>query len=238
MTEATRLDLANDFIDAIQDGNEEQADEILTMIAAERESRLFAEVGKLTRELHDSLTNVRSESDLASIAENEIPDATERLNFVIEKTEDAANRTMDAVEEVLPVSETIRTRSAQLKEDWSRFQRREMDVEEFKNMGDELVDFLEELTDNSDIIHTGLNNILVAQDYQDITGQVIRKVIEVVQTVETSLVGLIRATGVHAGPKKEVSAIEAEGPQMNADKKANVVNGQDEVDDLLSSLGF
>ncbi|MFK8068216.1 MAG: protein phosphatase CheZ [Gammaproteobacteria bacterium] len=238
MTEATRLDLANDFLDAIQDGNEEQADEILTMIAAERESRLFEEVGKLTRELHDSLTSVRTESDLANMAENEIPDATERLNFVIEKTEDAANRTMDSVEEILPVSETIRTRSAQLKDDWSRFQRREMDVEEFKKMGDELVDFLEELTTNSDIIHTGLNKILIAQDYQDITGQVIRKVIEVVQQVETSLVGLIRATGVQAGSKKAVSTIEAEGPQINAKKKENVVNGQDEVDDLLSSLGF
>ena len=238
MVEATRLDMANEFLDAIQDGNEEQADEILAMIAAERESRLFEEIGKLTRELHDSLSSVRTESDLAGMAENEIPDAKERLNFVIEKTEAAANRTMDSVEEILPVSETIRTRSGQLKEDWSRFQRREMDVEEFKKMGDELVDFLDELTTNSDKIHEGLNNILMAQDFQDITGQVIRKVIDVVQHVEESLVSLVRATGVQAAPKRVISEVEAEGPQMNAESKDNVVNGQDDVDDLLSSLGF
>ena len=238
MVEATRLDLANEFLDAIQDGNEEQADEVLAMIAAERESRLFEEIGKLTRELHDSLSNVRTESDLAGIAKNEIPDAKERLNFVIEKTEEAANRTMDPVEEILPVSETIRTRSGQLQNDWSKFQRREMDVEEFKKMGDELVDFLGELTTNSDKIHEGLNNILMAQDFQDITGQVIRKVIDVVQNVEESLVSLVRATGVQAAPKKVVSEVEAEGPQMNAESKDNVVNGQDDVDDLLSSLGF
>ncbi len=238
MVEATRLDLANEFLDAIQEGNEEQADEILEMIAAERESRLFEEIGKLTRELHDSLASVRTESDLAGMAENEIPDAKERLNFVIEKTEAAANRTMDSVEEILPVSETIRTRAGQLQEDWSRFQRREMDVEEFKKMGDELVEFLDELTKNSDKIHEGLTNILMAQDFQDITGQVIRKVIVVVQNVEESLVGLIRKTGVQAVSKKAVSEIEAEGPQMNAENKDNVVNGQDDVDDLLSSLGF
>ena len=238
MVEATRLDLANEFLDAIQEGNEEQADEILEMIAAERESRLFEEIGKLTRELHDSLASVRTESDLAGMAENEIPDAKERLNFVIEKTEAAANRTMDSVEEILPVSETIRTRAGQLQEDWSRFQRREMDVEEFKKMGDELVEFLDELTKNSDKIHEGLTNILMAQDFQDITGQVIRKVIVVVQNVEESLVGLIRKTGVQAVSKKSVSEIEAEGPQMNAENKDNVVNGQDDVDDLLSSLGF
>jgi len=235
---ATRLDLANEFLDAIQKGNEEHADEILVMIAAERESRLFEEIGKLTRELHDSLASVQSESDLAGIAENDIPDAKERLNFVIEKTEDAANRTMDAVEDILPVSETIRTRAGQLQEEWSRFQRREMDVSKFKKMGNELVDFLDELNSNSDKIYTGLNNILMAQDYQDLTGQVIRKVIEVVQQVEDSLVGLIRATGVQAGPRKVVSEIEAEGPQMNVGNKYNVVNGQDDVDDLLSSLGF
>ncbi len=238
MVDATRLDLANEFIDALQDGNEELADEVLAMIAAERESRLFEEIGKLTRELHDSLASVRTESDLAGIAENEIPDAKERLNFVIQKTEDAANRTMDSVEEILPLSETIRTRAGQLQEDWSRFQRREMDVSEFKKMGDELVGFLTELNENSDKIHAGLNNILMAQDFQDITGQVIRKVISVVQEVENSLVTLIRATGVQAGAKKVVGEVEAEGPQMNAENKDNVVNGQDDVDDLLSSLGF
>ncbi len=238
MENATRLDLASGFLEATQAGDDEKADEILAMIAAERESRLFEEIGKLTRQLHDTLSSVRIDSDLAGIAEHEIPDAKERLNFVIEKTEEAANRTMDAVEEILPLSETIRTRAGQLQQDWSRFQRREMDVSEFRKMGDELVDFLNELTVNSDKIHTGLNDILMAQDFQDLTGQVIRKVITVVQDVESSLVNLIRATGVSAAPKKQVSETEAEGPQLNAENKENVMNGQDDVDDLLSSLGF
>lgn len=238
MVDTTRVELANEFLDALEEGDDDHADEVLAAIAGERESRLFEEIGKLTRQLHDSLGNVEAGSALAGIAENEMPDAKERLNFVIEKTESAANRTMDSVEEILPVSETIRTRAAQLQEDWSRFQRREMDVTEFKKMGDELVDFLDELRINSDKIHTGLNNILMAQDFQDLTGQVIRQVISVVQNVEESLVDLVRKTGVQVVPKKQVELIEAEGPQMNAESKDHVVNGQDDVDDLLSSLGF
>lgn len=238
MPETTRLDLAKDFVEALKNDNHEQADEILAMIAAERESRLFEEIGKLTRQLHNSLTTVKLDSQLAGLAENDIPDARQRLNYVIEKTEESANRTMDAIEEILPLSETIRTRSTQLMDDWSRFQRREMDVTEFKKMGNELVKFLGELESGSGKIHAGLNRILLAQDFQDLTGQVIRKVIDLVQDVEASLVGLIRTTGVQAAPKRKVSATEAEGPQMNAQDKQNVVNGQDDVDDLLSSLGF
>lgn len=233
-----RLDLAHEYVEALENNDGNQADEILALIAAERESRLFDEIGKLTRQLHDALTNVQVDSELAGIAENHIPDAKERLNFVIQKTEDSANRTMDAIDGIMPVSETIRTRSVQLKQDWERFQRREMDVEEFKNMGNELMAFLVELDRDTETIHGGLNDILIAQDYQDITGQVIKKVIKLVQDVEYSLVGLIRATGVKATPKERVSAIEAEGPQINQDDNPDVMNDQDDVDDLLSSLGF
>jgi chemotaxis protein CheZ len=234
----TRLDLAHEFLEALEKDDEDQADEVLALIAAERESRLFEEIGKLTRQLHDALSNVHLDSQIAGITENDIPDAKERLNFVIEKTEDSANRTMDAIDEIMPISDDIRTRSGQLKEDWSRFQRREMDVKEFKKMGNELMEFLVELDQSTNQIHGGLNNILLAQDFQDITGQVIRKVIGLVQDVENSLVGLIRATGVQAAPKKQVAGVEAEGPQINQDKNPDVLNDQDDVDDLLSSLGF
>lgn len=238
MVDAKRIELANEFIKALQEGDEAHSDDLLSILAADRESRLFEEIGKLTRQLHNTINSVEIESELAGLAESYIPDAKERLNFVIEKTEDSANRTMDAVDEIMPVSETIRSRAGQLHEDWSRFQRREMDINEFKIMGGELVNFLTVLERDSETIYTGLNNILMAQDFQDSTGQVIRKVIQLVQDVEDSLVGMIRTTGVQVTPKKKVEEVAAEGPQINLEEKNNVVNSQDEVDDLLSSLGF
>jgi chemotaxis protein CheZ len=90
-------------------------------------------------------------------------------------------------------------------------------------------------------IRADLSEVLMAQDFQDLTGQVIQKVITLVQEVEEKLVQLIRITSSsEALPAREPKprGIEAEGPQMKSQQGADTVSGQDEVDDLLSSLGF
>jgi chemotaxis protein CheZ len=109
-------------------------------------------------------------------------------------------------------------------------------------------EFLEQTEASSSKVSANLNEIMLAQDFQDLTGQVIKRVTTLVHDVEESLVNLVRMAG-HvdrlAGIKHDEKQLEekksasgGEGPQIHADKREDVVSGQDEVDDLLSSLGF
>ncbi|MDP4946554.1 MAG: protein phosphatase CheZ, partial [Alishewanella sp.] len=71
-------------------------------------------------------------------------------------------------------------------------------------------------------------------------------VIELVREVEESLIGLVTAFGKSSSQfleqqpakSKTKTLVAAEGPIIDAAERADVVNGQDDVDDLLSSLGF
>ncbi len=130
--------------------------------------------------------------------------------------------------------------------------RREMSAEEFRDLARRVEQFLGQSQHNADQLSAKMNDILLAQDYQDLTGQVIKKVTALVADVENSLLKLVlmashvdRFAGIHhdreqlrseQAQQKEPSR--GEGPQIHADKREDVVSGQDDVDDLLSSLGF
>ena len=95
------------LVEYLETGQQEKADELIAEIQNPINSELFAEIGKLTRQLHDSLNNFQLDSRLNDLATADIPDAKERLNYVITRTEEAANKTMDAVESIFPVVDTI-----------------------------------------------------------------------------------------------------------------------------------
>jgi len=237
---ATRLEKAKVLVRELEAGNETAAEQILEDMAREREVGLFFEIGKLTRELHDALGSMRMDSRLAGIAEQDIPDARERLNYVIEKTEEAAHRTLNAVEDSLPLSARLRTEADRIDDDWGRFRRREMSLEEFRSFNTTFGGFIEEVRNTTVALNEKLSDVLLAQDYQDLTGQVIRRVIELVEEVEESLVRLIRSSGVQmpASSEGQAQPVGAVGPQVLKSEQAATVAGQDDVDDLLSSLGF
>ena len=116
-----------------------------------------------------------------------------------------------------------------------------MNAAEFRELSKEIEAYLPLVKQHSDQIHLNLTDMMMAQGFQDLTGQVIRQVISLVGEVENNLVQLVKVSGKHLEYKKEdkiVDPIKAEGPQINATNNPNVVNNQDEVDDLLSSLGF
>ncbi len=238
------LDTAKKLVELLEQGEESSAVELIEELSAMRESSLFMELGKLTRDLHNTLTGFQIDSRLSSMTEKDIPDAKERLNHVITMTESSADRTLNSVEATLPISDELQQKSADLQEKWNRFKSRDMDVNEFRNMSHEIDDFFAFLNTAAPQMHSNLNDILMAQDFQDLTGQIIRRVINMVQEVEDSLVDLVRITGekmVQKQPeeeKKEGPDIEAQGPAVPGVDKGDIVTGQDEVDDLLSSLGF
>jgi len=243
MSQETRLALAKDLVKALEDDNETKADEILDEIAGLRESQLFQEIGKLTRQLHDTLGSFEIDAKVAKLTENDIPDAKDRLQYVMTMTEEAADKTLTAVERLLPVSEQLTQQTEELALQWGRFLDKELPYEEFRVMSKQITQHFMHAQKGLSQIQSGLNEILMAQGFQDLTGQIIRRVIDLVQDLELSMVDLIRLSGGKSKGKPagtETVDEKLPGPAVPGvdDKKGDVAHSQDDVDDLLSSLGF
>ena len=233
------LEKAKALIRHYEAGNEEQASNILESISKMHERSLFSELGRLTRELHNAINGFHLDVRLADIAEQEIPDAKARLNYVIDMTDKSAHKVLTLVEDSLPLADEICHTAKKLQQLWKRFMNKDMNVNEFRQVADQLKIFFMQVETHSIDIKKNLTEVVMAQDFQDLTGQVIRRVISLVQDVENNLVNLIRLSGVHSGAKTGPSEIEAEGPNVpDVDDQKIRVAGQDEVDNLLSSLGF
>jgi chemotaxis protein CheZ len=234
------LERAEELIKEMQQGNEQRVAQLLNYVHTARDNLLFHEVGKMTRQLHDALESFRRDSRIEDLAEQDIPDARQRLSYVIEMTQKSADRTLNAVEETMPMAEKIADQAGQLSQTWQRFRRRELSVEQFRELSAAIETFLSDIARDSDIMKNNLQDVLMAQDYQDLTGQIIKRVITLVEEVEGNLVELIRLTGdrIINPTETKQSNVEAEGPQVPGVGKNDVVSNQDEVDDLLSSLGF
>lgn len=231
-----------DLLESMEKGELVDSKEILDELTQIRESDLYNEMGKLTRELHDAIQNFGLDDQIVNLAEEEIPDARSRLHHVIHMTDQAANRTLGAVEESIPLCEGLEKRSSELHQQWQRFRQRDMDVTEFRELSTKLGRFFEENTADAGKIHASLNDVLMAQDFQDLTSQIIKRVIGLVEDVESNLVNLITLAGTMPnapGADKEKDKKEGlAGPVVPGVNTEDTVSGQDEVDDLLSSLGF
>ena len=235
----------------IQMGNDDEVNRLLDEISRAREHMLFQELGKLTREFHEALNGFRLDARITSLAQENIPDAKQRLNYVIVMTEQAATRTLTAVEEVMPLCEALTTQAQDLRERWLRFTRRNLTVADFRHLSREIEQFLERTATDSDHIRANLSDVLMAQDYQDLTGQILQRVIRLVNEMEEHLVRLVRGSGARAqaptfttAQQDVVAASEAEtvavhGPHVpGTAPEEEVIHNQDDVDALLSSLGF
>jgi len=243
MTGRISLEQAKSLVVFLESGQQAAADAVIAEIQNPINSELFAEIGKLTRQLHDSLTNFQLDSRLNDLATADIPDAKERLNFVITRTEEAANKTMDAVEAIFPVVDTIAEQVAAVNPSWTKLMNNELDLKEFKSLCVDIDTLLKNTGKETSHIHSLMTDVLMAQDFQDLTGQVIRKVIDLVREVEDSLINMLTAFGISAeaiqeNAKPKVGENLVEGPIVNTENRDDVVEDQDDVDDLLSSLGF
>lgn len=235
------LSLAKDLVVALENGDQAVADEILDQVAGLRETQLFKEIGRLTRQLHDTMVSFAVDSKIAEMAEHDIPDAKERLRYVISMTEQSADQTLTAVETLLPISQELNEQANQLSGKWGRFLDKEMPLDEFKSMSAEIAQYFQHSKGALEQVQAGLNEILMAQGFQDITGQIIRRVIDLVQDLEISMVKLISISSRKVGAGEAASEHhELPGPVVPGvdDKAGDVATSQVDVDDLLSSLGF
>jgi len=237
------LEQARSLVEFLETDQQEKADALVAEIQNPINSELFAEIGKLTRQLHDSLTNFNLDSRLNDLATAEIPDAKERLNYVITRTEEAANKTMDAVESIFPVVDKIAEQVRAVNPSWTKLMNNEIELKEFKSLCVDIDNLLVTTGTETSHIHSLMTDVLMAQDFQDLTGQVIRKVIDLVREVEESLINMLTVFGISSDNAQEkakpsVGDNLVEGPIVNTENRDDVVENQDDVDDLLSSLGF
>ncbi len=244
---------ARELVDSLEKGNFGEAVQLIHELNKVRDRGLYHEVGKLTRELHNAIVNFQLDPRVPHAKEvSQITDATERLNYVVTMTEKAANRTMDLVEQSAPLVNDLNDEATALGADWGRFMRRELGAEAFRELAKRIELFLARSERDSSKLSGHLNDILLAQDYQDLTGQVIKRVTQLVTEVESNLLKLVlmasqvdRFAGIEhdhavlrAEQEQQKEPSHGEGPQIHADKREDVASNQDDVDDLLSSLGF
>ena len=247
-------DSAKQLVDKLQNDSYEEASEIIKELVDARNSHIFNAVGQLTRGLHEAIVNFHVDANLNSdppeVNNSEIKDASDRLNYVITMTQAAADKTMDKVEGVAPIAMNLGEEAHKIKDEWSRLKRKEITKEEFKVLYHRIEDFLEQMGEGTDQLNSSLQDIILEQGYQDLTGQVLKKVIGLITDVEKELVNLMRIAGQveevtglatsesHKDTEQIAESSQGEGPQIHADKRDDVVSSQDDVDDLLSSLGF
>jgi len=237
------LEQARALVSSIERGEEDAAVDHLREISRINETQMFQELGRLTRELHDTLVGFGVDANISEMAEHDIPDARDRLAHVINVTDQAAHTTLTAVEEAIPVCEELENSASKIELQWKRFISRDLSADEFRELSREIGGHLEISSDRYSKIKEHLNSILMAQDFQDITGQIIRRVISLVQDVEDKLVGLIKLSGSlddeeYKRNENRSARQGLEGPQVPGKESDTALKNQDEVDDLLSSLGF
>ncbi len=243
----------------LKNKNYQDASHIISEIIEAKDKKILSSVGQLTRALHDVILNFNideqeqpDELDHSSLVVDnfEIKDASDRLKYVISLTRKAADKTMDMVEESAPIADGLGREAKDIRNEWIRLRRREITKPEFRALYCRVDGFLENMCSGSEKISTNMQTILVEQGFQDLTGQVLTKVITLVKDVENELVTLVKMaghletmTGIEPSkntPPKSIKkkSSNGEGPQIYAESRNDVMNGQDDVDDLLSSLGF
>jgi chemotaxis protein CheZ len=202
------------------------------------QDKVFKRVGLMARQLHDTLTELGYDK-LVEKTVSALPDAKDRLAYIANLTEQAACRVLNATDIANPLQENLEADSVALGAKWDALFANQMGVQDFKALAAETRTFLKQgLPQSTGATKAQLLEIMMAQDFQDLTGQVIKKVIAIAQELESQLMGVLIET--MPGEMRNTDSVSSllNGPVINAEGRTDVVGTQQQVDDLLDSLGF
>nr|WP_328804798.1 protein phosphatase CheZ [Noviherbaspirillum galbum] len=197
---------------------------------------MLARVGQMTRMLHDNLRGLGFDKLLAKAA-HDIPDARDRLDYVAKMTEQAAQRVLNATETASPLQDKIEAGAGEIAQEWTSLMAGGFDEATCRALASRTVSYLNTTRGDAGVTKQQLLDIMMAQDFQDLTGQVIKRVTELAHGIEQQLVQLLVD---YAPPeiRRDAGSGLLNGPQINPEGNADVVADQGQVDDLLESLGF
>jgi len=210
------------LMDALANNNYDEVETIVGEFSADSDNDLFNEVGKITRKLHDSLDDFKSsiDSGLDKITRDDVPNAVDKLQFVMAKTEDAANRTMEIAERYFEESDDFSKHIVHISGD------------------EESVAYLKSFKESLD---NDMTQLITAQQYQDITGQTIKKVIDLVNSVEVELVRLIAKFGMPLNVDI-AEIVTSAAPEIDNAAETNAQGNekisQSDVESMLNDFGF
>lgn len=201
-----------------------------TLSAPVEDHALYGRLGFVVRQLHDALHELGYGQALDH-ALREISDSQDRLEYIASLAEQSANKVLNAVDEGLPIQEQQIAQANDLEKRWNDMLDRQIVTDEFSLLAIDSCDFTKVVARNSEAEKARLMNIMMAQDFQDITGQIIKKVVTLTQKLEKELAQLLRDYAVTPLCEKSVDLLA--GPSI-----PDVAMDQDDVDSMLADLGF
>jgi len=200
-------------------------------------NRVINSVGHLTRQLHDTLAQLGYDQHIQECTAATLPDARQRLAYVVALTEQAASRSLNAVDVATPMQEALAADATSLAARWDSVLRGEGNIEEFKMLSQATRDYLRNVPRRTDITREQLREIVMAQEFQDLTGQVLKRITELANNLETQLLTLLVENAPTPIRKPEAFNL-LNGPAVGVQNVPDVVANQAQVDELLESLGF
>jgi chemotaxis protein CheZ len=203
--------------------------------AGDSAEQLVNRIGHLTRLLRESMRELGLDQEIAKAAQA-IPDARDRLNYVAAMTERAAERALNAIDVAQPIQEKLSKQAKTLSQRWDEWFVSPVELDDARVLVLDTRNYLKDVPQQASAINAQLMEIMMAQDFQDLTGQVIKKMMEVVQEMEKQLLQVL-IDNTPLEKRSEGNGL-LNGPQMNADENPDAVSDQEQVDDLLSSLSF
>jgi len=191
-------------------------------------TEVFIQLGTITRLLHDTLAQLGVMPKLQAAAQG-LPDARSRLNYIAEKTASAADKVLNSVDQAKEVHSHIVAQAQALARDLT-------DNPVKAVASGAVLNFVKDIEASAGRADQHLTDIMLAQDFHDLTGQVVAKVVTLANDLEASLVKLL----VQVVPEDQIHKVEQalSGPVVNPEGRTDVVANQEQVDDLLASLGF
>ena len=222
-----------------------------TQLSDEAAEDLIHRVGKLTRMLRENMRELGLDKEIERAAEA-IPDARDRLHYVATMTEQAADRSLNAIDRAQPLQDQLSEQAEALDKRWAEWFEAPQELDAAKALVKDTRGYLGSVPDMAAATNKELMEIMMAQDFQDLTGQVIKKMMDVIREIEHQLVQVL-IDNVPGAQARETMQRKAEdqwknenarrnedllnGPQVK-DNAPDIVTGQDQVDDLLDELGF
>ena len=195
---------------------------------------MFERLGGIVRLLHDSLRELGYDKALTE-ASTQIVDAQDRLEYVASLNEQAANKVLNTLDDGMPAQEVLSKQAKEMEDRWADLFAVKLSIEDFKALAGDSRAFASKVAQATEAEKARLLEIMMAQDFQDITGQLIKKVVAITKKVESELAQLLKdnapADVREKIAQKEVSLMS--GPSVPSEAL-----NQDSVDDLLADLGF
>lgn len=199
-------------------------------------TQVFNRIGQMTRELHNTMRELGHDKALEDTAKA-IPDARQRLSYIVQMTEQAASKVLNATEIAKPIQDALQSQSMALELRWEKVFSNQLSPDEFKALAVDTHAFLHTIPQQVSATNDQLMEIMMAQDFQDLTGQVIKKVVDLAQRMEQQLLSVLLES-MPAEVRVEAPEGLLNGPVINAEGRTDVVTSQTQVDDLLETLGF